>query len=182
MYGVHFGIGFSPVTSRPSHIERNLKPLKNRWLFELRGTMAMEAQSAPDGPIYPTYLATALVSRRWISRNKMFAGVDYSYHESIFAYLRNNNFYPGQEAANSYKTAVFAGNEFLLGRVGVIFQVGYYLQQSGVKLDPYYEKIGGKLYLVQKEHGPIKEFFLCAFLKTHLSDAELGECGLGLGI
>ena len=180
MYGAHIGIRYSPVDSHPPRIERKLHPLKNRWLFEIRGTMAMESESAPDGPVYPTYLASAQVSRRWLSKNKVFAGFDYSYHESIYAYLRNNNFFPGNEAANSYKTAIYGGNEFLLGRVGIVLQVGYYLKASAEKLDPYYEKIGGKLYLVQKEHGPIKEFYLCAFLKTHLSDAELGEGGIGL--
>ena len=44
-----------------------------------------------------------------------------------------------------------------------------------------YEKIGGNLYLVQREHGPIKEFFLCGYLKTHLSVAELAEFGFGMG-
>ncbi len=181
MYGAHIGIRFSPVNSHPKKIERNLKPLKRRWLFEARGTMSFESASAPDGPVYPVYLASAYVSKRWLSKNKFFGGMDYSYHEGIYAFLRNNGSYPGEEAAHSYKTAVFAGNEFLLGRVGVVLQVGYYLQQSAEKLDAFYEKIGGNLYLVQREHGPIKEFFLCAFLKTHLSVAELGEAGFGIG-
>jgi len=135
----------------------------------------------PDGPRYPTYIGTAFVSRRWISKNKAFAGIDYSYHESIYAYLRNNNIDPGHEAANSYKSAVFAGNEFLLGRVGVVLQLGYYLVQSAEPLGTFYEKVGGNFYFVQKEQGPIKEFFLCAFVKTQGFDAELGEAGLGLG-
>jgi hypothetical protein len=76
---------------------------------------------------------------------------------------------------------VFAGNEFLLGKLGIFLQLGYYLQQSALPIAPVYEKVGGQYYIVQKEHGPIKEFFLSAFLKTHATVAELGEIGFGFG-
>ena len=182
LYGAHFGIKYFPVSSSPKHIVRNLKPLTKRWLLQFRLTMAEDASNAPLGPLYPVYLATGYVSKRWISKNKVFAGVDYSYHTLDYAYLRNNGFVPsGTEAKNSYKTAAFAGNEFLLGRVGVVLQVGYYLHQAFLTQGKVYEKLGGNLYLVQKEHGPIKEFFLCAYLKTHLSVAELAEFGFGMG-
>jgi hypothetical protein len=35
--------------------------------------------------------------------------------------------------------------------------------------------------MVQKEKGPIKEAFVCVFLKTHLNVAETGEVGFGFG-
>ncbi len=181
MYGANIGAQYSPVTSRPAHLHRQLKPLTDRWLFEFRGTMAFESAYVPGGPLYPTYLGAAYVSKRWISKNKAFAGVDYSYHEGIYAYLRNNGLDIGQEAAHAYKSAVFAGNEFLLGRVGVVLQLGYYLQQSALPLGTFYEKIGGNFYLVKRETGPIKEFFLCAFVKSHGIVAELGEAGFGMG-
>ena len=87
----------------------------------------------------------------------------------------------GHEAQNSYKSALFVGNEFLLGRLGVVLQLGVYLQQSAIPIDPVYEKVGGHYYLVQKEQGPIKEVFISAFLKAHRTVAELGEIGFGVG-
>lgn len=182
LYGTHVGIKYFPVTANPHRIVRNLKPLPNRWLFEYRLTLAFDEQQAPLGPLYPIYLAAGYVSKRWISKNKAFAGIDYSYHTNLYAYMLNNrSVTAGTEAMHSYKVAAFAGNEFLLGRVGVVLQVGYYLVRSIQKLDPYYEKIGGNLYLVKKEHGPIKELFLCSFLKTHMTTAELAEFGFGMG-
>ena len=183
LFGEHIGIKYSPVSASPKHITRDLPHLKNRWLFQYRLTMAYDESNAPLGPLYPAYLATGFVSKRWISKNKFFGGFDYSYHTLIYAYLRNNLGFvpPGTERQHSYKTAAFIGNEFLLGRVGVVLQAGYYLHQAFMTQGKVYEKIGGNLYLVQKEHGPIKEFFLCAFLKTHLSVAELAEFGFGMG-
>jgi hypothetical protein len=182
LYGTHIGIRYFPVTSSPKRIVRDLKPLPGRWLGQFRLSIAYDGSNAPMGPAYPIYLATIYASKRWISKNKFFAGLDYSYHTNVYAYLLNNQFIqPGTEAANSYKTAVFAGNEFLLGRLGVSVQVGYYLHQAFQVQGKVYEKLGGNLYLVQREHGPIKEFFLCGYLKTHLSVAELAEFGFGMG-
>lgn len=181
MIGAGIGLRYSPITSRPAHILRDLKPLKNRWLIEFRGTFAYVSSYTSGGPLYPVYLATGYVSKRWLSKNKFFGGIDYSYNENIYAYLRNNGLEPGHEAQYSYKSAIIAGNEFLLGRIGIVLQVGAYLKQAYIKMDPIYEKIGGNYYFVKKEHGTIKEFFLCAFVKTDLLDAELGEAGFGIG-
>ncbi len=181
MVGAHLGIRYSPVSSQPMHIVRKLTPLKNRWLVQGRFSMAYISSYTHGGPLYPVYIASGYVSRRWWSKNKVFAGLDYAYYQSIYAYLRNNGLDPGREAANSYKTAVFAGNEFLLGRISVVLQVGYYLQQSAIKIEPVYEKIGGHYYFVQKEHGILKECFLSAMLKTHETVAEFGELGIGFG-
>ena len=181
MIGAHFGACYYPVTAKPAHIVNNIESLKNRWLIQARLSMAFVSGYTSGGPLYPVYITSGYVSRRWISKNKMFAGLDYAYYQNIYAYLRNNEIDPGHEKQNSWKSAVFAGNEFLLGRVGVVLQVGYYLQEAALKTAPFYEKIGGHYYFVQKEHGPIKEFFLSAFLKTHETVAELGEVGFGFG-
>jgi lipid A 3-O-deacylase PagL len=181
MVSGHIGFRYSPVNSKPAHTIRQLQPLKNRWLVQVRGSMSYVSSYTPGGPLYPIYIGSAYVSRRWWSKNKAFGGVDYSWHENIYAWLRNNNLVRGNEAQNSYKSALFAGNEFLIGRVGVVLQVGAYLKQAYIKTSPVYEKIGGNYYFVQKEHGPVKEFFLSAFVKTHETVAEFGEIGLGLG-
>ncbi|MCD6010442.1 MAG: deacylase [Flavipsychrobacter sp.] len=183
MYGGHIGLSYYPVTSKPAHIKRNLRPLKNRILGQVRLSYALVSSYAPKGPLYPVYLASGFVSRRWISKNKAFIGLDYSYHSDIYAFQRNNEINLGEEKKYSSKSAVFFGNEFLLGRVGVVLQVGVYVKQAYLKYDAYYQKIGGHFYIVQREpgNGPIKELFISAFLKTHKTIAELGEFGIGVG-
>jgi hypothetical protein len=181
MYGAHIGLRYSPVDAHPKHIVKDLPPLKNRWLIQAHVTLAGDEYAAPTGPEFPTYLAAVYASKRWGSRNKLLLGVDYSFHESIYAFLRNNEIYPGQEAAHAWESAVFVGNEFLVGRFGIVGQVGVYIKQAYLKTDPYYEKLGLNYYIVQKEQGPIKEFFLTGMLLTHKADAELGEYGFGVG-
>ncbi len=182
MYGAHIGFRYFPEGSNPQHTMRTLKPLKDRWLFQVRTSLAMDGYGSSNGPAFPVYLADAYVSTRWLSKNKAFVGIDYAYYTDIYAFLRNNEILPGQEAKNSYKSAVFAGNEFLMGRVGLVLQLGYYIKNAYLRApQPYYEKIGANLYLVKREQGPLKELFLSAMLKAHSTIAELAQLGLGFG-
>ncbi len=184
LYGLHAGIKYFPVSSSPECIKREIKHLPDRWLVQLRVSAALTGSNAPLGPVYPIYLATGYVSKRWISKNKAFVGVDYSYHTNIYTYLRNNEgFVPlGKESQYAYKSAVFLGNEFMLGRLGVVLQLGFYIHQAFQTQGKVYQKLGGNYYLVQREKGPLKEMFLCGYLKTHLGTAELAEFGIGFGL
>ena len=179
--GAHIGVRYFPVTSEPKHIERPLRPIKNRWGFAVNAGLAFNQPPPAGGPAYPVYLASAFVTKKWISKNKWFVGVDYSYHESIDAFLRNNNIYTGSEWMHSYKSAVFAGNEFLLGRLGVVLQLGYYIKDAALSQGKYYEKLGANLYLSHRENGVVKDIFVCGFLKVHRAVAELAEWGVGFG-
>lgn len=182
-YGAHIGIRYFPFSARPEKIYRDLPKLRNRMLFQARLGVAFNqiTNNGPAYPGYPIYLASAYVSRRWLSKNKMFAGIDYSYHSNIFAMLRTDALSATEAKAESWKSAFFIGNEFLFGRVGITLQVGYYIKQAAIKLDPYYEKLGGNLYFIQKENGALKELFVSALLKAHGTTAELAEFGIGFG-
>lgn len=181
MYGAHIGVRYFPVTRSPQRIKQVLPQLKNRWLGQIRVGISENGYGNGNGPLYPIYIASAYISKRYLSRNKAFVGIDYSYHEGIYAFLRNNEILAGQERSNSWKSSVFIGNEFLVGRVGIVLQLGVYIRDAALRIDPYYEKLGGNLYLIQKERGFIKEMFLSALLKAHKTQAEYAELGLGFG-
>ena len=181
LYGVHIGLRYFPVTSRPEPIKQDLPRLKNRWLAQLRMGMAANEYGEADGPLYPVYLVSAFVSKRYAGKNKAFLGLDYSYHEGVYAFLRNNEIEPGRERGLSWKSSVFIGNEFLIGRFGVLLQVGYYLKDAYLQMDPYYQKLGCNIYLLQREKGLLKEAAVSVLLKTHKTQAELVELGLGFG-
>ncbi|NCX95430.1 MAG: hypothetical protein EBX41_03280 [Chitinophagia bacterium] len=174
------GIRYFPVTKYPTLTTVNHRDLPNRWTIQAKGSISFNQILAPQSPLYPVYLASTSLNRRWRGKCKTFAGIDYSYHTGIYAFQRNNEVNVGNEAANSYKLSIMAGNEFLMGRLGAWFSIGYYLVQSHIKQDIYYQKLGINYYLLQQENKPIKELFLFANLKTHKTVAELPEFGLGM--
>lgn len=181
LYGGHVGLRYFPSGSSPARVVGHLKPLSNRWLAQLRAGISANEYGEANGPLYPVYLLSAYASRRYRSVNKMFVGLDYSYHEGIYAFLRNNEISTGRERQESWKSSIFLGNEFLLGRMGIVLQVGVYTKEAALRMDPYYEKLGTNIYLLQKEKGSLKELFFSVLLKTHKTQAELVEIGLGAG-
>lgn len=178
-YGAHIGIRYSPVTSTPARTIRDLPKLKNRIMFQVRFGISGSEMGTADGPMNPIYSYSAFVSRRYAGKNKLYIGADYAYYKNIYMFLKNNEVDPGNEKSNSTKSAVFIGNEFLLGRIGIIFQAGYYIHKGTLTDYPVYEKLGGNVYLLQQEKGIIKELTLHCYLKAHLATAELAELGIG---
>jgi hypothetical protein len=180
-YGAHVGVRYSPVTSKPIFLRKNLPRLTNRWLVQSRLGIAFNQSGSYGGPIYRSYLYSLYASKRWISKNKLFFGVDYSFHEKVYYFLKINEIHPGDEYENSWKGAVFVGNEFLLGRLGILTQVGYYVHKDYLTNSQIYEKLGLNYYLLQHEQGVLKELCFSTILKVHTSVAELVEFGVGMG-
>ena len=181
MYGAHVGVRYFPVSSQPRCYVTEQKPLKNRWLLQARGGIAFSESGAAYGPLYKVYLGSVYASRRYRGKNKYFGGIDYSYHQDIYAFERNNEINPGTEKQHAWKSAIFVGDEFMVGRVGILGQMGVYVKEAVLKQDPYYEKLGANFYIIQREHGPIKEMFTGILLKTHKFVAELAEIEVGFG-
>ncbi|MCF8450368.1 MAG: acyloxyacyl hydrolase [Taibaiella sp.] len=179
--GMGAGVSYFPVTAHPTKIARPLQPLSQRYLLQLRYGMSLVSANTPGGPLFPVYTGTGYVSRRWRNHNKGFAGIDYSYHQNLYAHLRDNGLEQGRERQHAYKCAVLAGNEFLLGRVGIMVQAGVYIKKGYLQKEDVYEKVSFNYYCVQRERGPVKELYLFTSLKAHLNVAEMGEMGVGIG-
>lgn len=180
-YGARIGLRYFPFGSKPVRVERDDAPLKNRWLAQARLGLAGVEGTAPDGPLYPVYMASVYASKRYLGKNKAFAGIDYAYNSNVYAFLRNSEQKQGEEGKYSWRSTVFFGNEFLMGRVGLHLQLGFYLKNTFNSDNLYYEKLGFNLYILQREKGILKELFATTLLKAHGTEAELGEFGIGFG-
>lgn len=179
--GGQIGVRYFPVTSEPKKTVRNLPKLKNRILLQARLGISAIEYGTNDGPLYPVYIGSLYASRRYLSKNKLYAGIDYSYHTHIYNFQVNNEINVGNEKAHSWKSSAFIGNELLIGRFGIMTQIGVYMKQAMLKLDPYYFKVGTNIYLIQKEKGALKELCYAVLLKSHQFQAEYVEMGLGFG-
>jgi hypothetical protein len=181
MVGAHIGIRYFPTTSAPERIIKDPIKLSNRWLAQMRAGISFKEARAAGKPIKPTYLGALYISKRWLSKNKFFTGIDYAYHEDVYAFLKNYGVREGTEHASSWDGGLFAGNEFLIGRIGIMMQVGLYYHQTYLKFDDVYQKLGGNFYIIRKENGVLKELFVSALLNTHGAVAEYCEFGMGVG-
>lgn len=180
MVGAHIGARYFPCVANPQRITCSLPKLPPRWLVDVRGGMSHKRARAKGNPVKPAYIGAISVSRRWNQRHKVFAGVDAAYHEDVYAFLKNYGVDLGVEKQNSWDGGFFAGNEFIVGRVGMLASVGMYYKQTFLHFDSFYEKIGVKYYLCAREKGFVKEWFLSAMLNTHGIVAEYSEFGMGV--
>ncbi|MBL7719882.1 MAG: acyloxyacyl hydrolase [Flavipsychrobacter sp.] len=179
----HVGIRYYPGNPQPKRISRELPRLSNRWLLQARMGIGFSEIGANDGPLYPVYLPSLFVSRRYGSRNKVFAGIDLTYYKNVEAFQRNNEINPGSEAWHATQGSVFVGNEFLLGRFGLIVQVCVpYKRTMRANEGMYFEKLGYNFYVLKAEDGPIKELTLHTYIKANKFEADLIEFGLGIGL
>jgi hypothetical protein len=181
MAGVHVGVQYYPVTCTPPCIRRQLPKIMNYWVVDIRGGISYKEARAKDSPILPTYIGSVYAGRRWRGKEKVYVGIDYAFHNDVLAFLRYYGVHEGHERGHAWDGAIFAGNEYMIGRLGIIGQIGVYYRQTFLKFDPYYEKFGGNFYLLKDPDGPVKEIFISAMLLTHGIKAEYSEYGLGFG-
>ena len=180
VWGLHIGMRYFPVTSQPKKIRTTIPPTP-RWCGGIRAGVGFVETGPSDGPLYPAYLGSAWVGRRWRGRNRVFVGADASYSNRIEAFLKNNEIHVGEEAKHSWRGGVSVGNEFHFGRTGIVFQAGVYLKEAYLRAGRSYQKIGGQYYLLQRDRGDVRDAFIAILLNTHLSEAELAEFGVGIG-
>ncbi len=182
MYGGHIGVRYFPVTDAPQERNVQAEQLPNRWMVQARVGMGITEFNNVDGPLYPVYAATLYASRRYGSRNKILAGIDYSYFTSAYAFMRFNEIEIGNERANSWEGVIFIGHEFLFGKLGIVAQVGFPFRHTAVNDDKTIQKMGYSYYLLQNEQGILKELSLNGFIKSNNLEASHLEFGLGFGI
>lgn len=183
MVGAHAGVQFFPVNSKPKPIVRDIPKLSNRWLGEIRVGVGFKEANATGNPEKPSYIISGYASKRMWSKDKLYAGIDYAYHESTYDFLKTYAINVGHEMGHSWDGTFFVGNEFILGDIGILTQVGYYYRLTYLRYgnDPLNEKFGLKYYLIKQERGILKEMFVSAVLTTHMAVAEYAEFGVGAG-
>jgi hypothetical protein len=181
MAGVHVGVQYYPVSCKTKCIIRELPAQKNYWVFNIREGISYKEARAVGSPIVPSYITSAFIGKHWHGKNKLYLGADYAYHTDVYDFLKNYGVDRGHEMGHAWDGAVFVGNEFLIGRLALVTQLGVYYHQTYLKFVPVYEKIGGHYYFLKRPHGPMKEMFLSAMLLTHGIVAEYSEFGIGVG-
>lgn len=182
MYGGHLGMRYFPVTDQPQQVGAQPEQLRNRWMVNARIGLGMIEYNNVDGPMYPVYTATVFASKRYGSRNKILAGVDYSYFRAMYAFLRNNEISVGEEHSESWEGVIFAGHEFVIGRIGIVAQLGVPFKHTAINKDKTIQKLGYSYYILQKETGILKELSLNGFIKANNLEASHFEFGIGVGI
>ena len=146
-----------------------------------------------NGPYYPIYLASFYLDKRVSGINKLQFGIDTYYNSGYRQYLESQQ--PKELEANFVNSSVISiwiGNELLIGRMGIILQVGYYLHNPFLKyfikqdetadqLKAYIPgRFGVQYYLKDHFHGARSNAFIGVYVKSNMGQADFLEFSLGV--
>ncbi len=136
-----------------------------------------------DGPKYPVWSGSAAVLYRFNKLHRASFGLDYEQNKAIYAWGLHSTRFDDEAAARQGATrlALFLGEEFLFGDLGIQLQLGRYF---GGKYNAFvpkslYSKLSIRWYLPESIPTPVRPF-LGATLKTHAFTAEYIAWNLGL--
>lgn len=183
LLGLHAGVRYFPQAKKVK-LEvphRSVEALPNRMLLQVRQSLSMTTSESIGSALTPVVVSSIALSKRYWSHNKVWVGADYGYHQSVYDFMRLQAIYPNNERNNAWNLALFAGHEFLYGRVGLYLQMGVYLRQTMLAKAPIYQRLGMNWYIRQQEKGFIKDVYFSTLLKTHYATAEYAEAGVGIG-
>lgn len=179
-YGYFLGCSFHPNEQPKEYIYRPREP-KNTTHFGLKTAIALAEDKMPDGPMYTYYNLSLFMVKRFHNKYQCMAGTDFTYNSRFYMLFKNSTQFPGKENRMALRNTIFAGYEFLFGKIGFPLQLGIYTRRPlGGPL--FYQKLGMNWYCIDHPSGIIKRVFLFTNLKTHLVQAELAELGIGINI
>jgi hypothetical protein len=167
---------FKPATTSRKRIVRRLGAL-------LQGGFSAVQIATFDGPKYPIWSGTGGVFYRFNKLHRFSIGLDYERNQAIYTWgLHSARFADANSARQaSTRLAVFIGEEFLFGDIGIQLQIGRYLGEKFNTFVPkqLYSKLAMRYYLPESIASPVRPF-LGITLKAHAFTAEYIAWNVGL--
>ncbi len=160
------------------------------------GVHAFGSATKPlGGPKYPVWVVNAYASKRVGKISNWQAGVCFTYYSGFYDYITDNDLYDAGRRVRACVASVFIGHEFMVGRVGLLWQSGVnvynpfqqkyfamvYGNNTSTKLKTYWcNRVGAQVYLVHPDRGRRFNAWLGAYIKSNLMTADFVETALGV--
>ncbi len=180
-YGAQIGVRYFPLTAQPNRIIRDhVDTWRNQYGVQVRTSVGFKEVGSYGGPRYQSYLLGIQGYKLYQSKNRVYFGAEYQYHQQVYAFHKSNFESKAKARSEAGQLAIHLGHEFIIGRFGIIGQLGYYIKDVEERSIPLYQKIGTQFYIMQRDKGFIKHLYANILLKTHLANAEMAEIGIGM--
>lgn len=146
------------------------------------------------GPKYPIYSGSFFLTKHYSYINKVALGIDASYNTGAYDFIINNEIYYKNQKSKSSTAILFLAHEFLISHLSLYTQAGYYihnpLDRKMIRLEndtslssnlktKIAAKLGVQYYLRDAHKNTKNQFFIGAYVKTNLGQADYFEVGAG---
>ncbi len=178
---VFFGLRYFPCVSDSLRYNRAKwsKP-KKRHEVMIKYSMGIQESRPYKGAKFPVYIGTINYAYYTSIVNKVLGGASVEFNQAAYdliGYYGNDFKY--NRTLSSMNISLFAGDEVIMGKVGIYFMAGVYLLNPR-KDAPMYVKIGANYYFVSVGKNKNTKFFIGSNLKTHFFVAQFYEMCAGV--
>jgi hypothetical protein len=168
-----FHIGFA-YTPSPDYSSKLPKETSKNYLKKLSYNISANGGLKQEYPVGSREWFASTVSLyigKQVSRRSILnGGIDLFYDGSKKLVLDTM---ANPKKGQLYKMGIMAGHEYLVGRVSLLTQFGYYLIDPLKAQKPVYQRVGLKYYINDR-------WFANLCLKTHFGSADYVEWGIGI--
>lgn len=154
-----------------------------RWGAWLQGGYSAVQIASFDGPKYPIWSGAAAIACRFNRLHRASIGLDYERNMAIYTWGLHSALFSDEAAARRGATrlALFVGEEFFFGDIGIQLQTGRYWGKKYNAFIPknLYSKLAIRYYLPEDIRFPVRPY-LGVTLKAHAFTAEYIAWNAGL--
>lgn len=178
---VSVGLRYFPVVSERLSYNRKrwAKPQKRHEVM-LKFSTGFQEVRTYGGPRYPLYIGTVNYAYYTSITNKILAGANVEFSQAAYDFIEyHGNTFRYSQAVSAFNASLFAGDEIMMGRVGMFFIVGVYVFNPRRDF-PAYTKIGANYYFAAVGKEKTTKFFIGSNLKSHLFVAQFYEMSAGI--
>lgn len=155
------------------------KPNKKNEVM-VRLSLGYSEMQTAGGPKYAHYIGTINYARYTSIINKVLAGASVEFFQGEYEYLQIQEIETKEShTMHAMKFSLFAGDEIVLGRVGLLFAAGGYVYNP-TKGVPVYARLGINYYLPDFGKNKSTRFFIGMSMKTHFLVAQYYDAGFGI--
>ncbi len=170
------------------------KPTKKILINFLLGYGRHEFGSATQptgGPRYPVVQAGLYLSKRVRRISNVHAGLFFTYYTDFYDFIINQEFFDEQQRLKSSVVTIFAGHEFMIGKFGLITQMGFniytpfkkklYKSEDNNNWTSLYisNKIGVQYYIFDPTVHARKNVYFGLYIKTISASADFAQAAVG---
>ncbi len=171
---LNYAIADMPANYRPLKVGK----VDKNWKKEFRFGFGRTEFLVPNGPKWNIYVLYGGLSKQWNSVHRFRIGLRGEYNAG--AAWTSKFFFPQEYKVleNASTFAFQVGEEWLIGKFGIVGNLGYYLHQG---LDPQmaiYQQLGIN-YLLWRSASTGRELFGGIMMKHHLGIAQYPEVTIG---
>lgn len=171
--------------------------VNHSWLMNLEAGLGMHEFGGTMGPVrgpkYPVYSLGINLQKRLGKIHMLSGGIYMNYYSSYFDFITSQDFYQTNLRLKSSTFIFYLGHEFIIGRLGLVSQLGLYLynefredytkgvenDRTGIKTINT-NKLGVKYYFLSPTYSLKNNIFVGMYIKANAGQADFAEISAGI--